>query len=165
MVVNDSIQRSYKVIANQYRLGSDKALQTASASDVREAAPASETRPRRMANPDKQDILSWDELLKQKAVGHLHITLDQINKLFEKGGKAALPITPNRAILTIPLLICMLPWSASLPSVKACWVKDGWAHLQKRLKPGQQAVLVAGEAVILGKVRAMCAAVFSTVSR
>lgn len=145
MVVNDSIQRSYKVIANQYRLGSDKALQTASASDVREAAPASETRPRRMANPDKQDILSWDELLKQKAVGHLHITLDQINKLFEKGGKAGVADHAEQGDpddTFIDLYVALV----SQPSIgKSLLGEDGWAHLQKRLKPGQQAVLVAGE--------------------
>ena len=39
-------------------------------------------------NPDKQDIQSWNALLEQKAVGHLHISVDDINKLFEKGGKA-----------------------------------------------------------------------------
>ncbi len=34
----------------------------------------------------------------------------------------------------------------SQPSIgKSLLGKDGWAHLQKRLKPGQQAVLVAGE--------------------
>lgn len=145
MVINDSIQRSYKVIANQYRLGSDKALQTASASDVQEAAPAVKTRPRRMANPDKQDILSWDELLKQKAVGHLHITLDQINKLFEKGGKAGVADHAEQGDpddTFIDLYVALV----SQPSIgKSLLGEDGWAHLQKRLKPGQQAVLVAGE--------------------
>lgn len=145
MVINDSIQRSYKVIANQYRLGSDKALQTASASDVQEAAPAAKTRPRRMVNPDKQDILSWDELLKQKAVGHLHITLDQINKLFEKGGKAGVAEHAEQGDpddTFIDLYIALV----SQPSIgKSLLGEDGWAHLQKRLKPGQQAVLVAGE--------------------
>lgn len=145
MVINDSIQRSYKVIANQYRLGSDKALQTASASDVQEAAPAAKTRPRRMVNPDKQDILSWDELLKQKAVGHLHITLDQINKLFEKGGKAGVAEHAEQGDpddTFIDLYVALV----SQPSIgKSLLGEDGWAHLQKRLKPGQQAVLVAGE--------------------
>ncbi|KEC86859.1 FMN-binding protein [Neisseria gonorrhoeae] len=123
MVVNDSIQRSYKVIANQYRLGSDKALQTASASDVREAAPASETRPRRMANSDKQDIcLGTNFSNKRPSAICISRSIKSTNCL-RKAARPAWPITPNRAILTIPLLICMLPWSASLPSVKACWVR------------------------------------------
>lgn len=103
--------------------------------------------------------------MKQKTVGHLHIMLDQINKLFEKGGKAGVADHAEQGDpddTFIDLYVALV----SQPSIgKSLLGKDGWAHLQKRLKPGQQAVLLPERAVILGKVRAMCAAVFSTVSR
>lgn len=83
--------------------------------------------------------------MKQKAVGHLHITLDQINKLFEKGGKAGVADHAEQGDpddTFIDLYVALV----SQPSIgKSLLGKDGWAHLQKRLKPGQQAVLVAGE--------------------
>lgn len=147
MVINDSIQRSYKAVAAQYGLGSDKALQsgvqTASASDAK-AAPV-QTRPRRMVSDSKQDIQSWDALLKQKAVGHLHITLDEINKLFEKGGKEGVADHAEQGAgdeTFIDLYVALVSQSSIGKSLLG---EDGWKNLQKRLQPGQQAVLVAGE--------------------
>ena len=69
MVINDSIQRSVKAVIHQYHLGTDKAVQagTAAASGEQSAEPAVQTRPRRVANQDKQDILSWNALLEQKS--------------------------------------------------------------------------------------------------
>ena len=148
MVINDSIQRSFKVVAGKYGLGTDKAVQTASANAVdtqQAAAPAAQTRPRRAVNPDKQDIQSWNALLEQKAIGHLHITVDEINKLFEKGGKAGVAEHAEQGAGD-DTFIDLYTAVVSQPSIgKSLLGEEGWKNLQNRLQPGQQAVLVAGE--------------------
>lgn len=148
MVINDSIQRSVKSVIHQYHLGTDKATQAgaaAASSEQAENAPAVQTRPRRAVNPDKQDIQSWNALLEQKAVGHLHISVDDINKLFEKGGKAGVADHAEQGDgndTFVDLYVALV----SQPSIgKSLLGEAGWNNLQKRLQPGQQAIMVAGE--------------------
>ena len=133
MVINDSIQRSVKAVIHQYHLGTDKAVQagTAAASGEQSAEPAVQTRPRRVANQDKQDILSWNALLEQKAVGHLHISIDEINKLFEKSGKVGVADHAEQGDgndTFIDLYVALV----SQPSIgKSLLGEAGWNNLQK----------------------------------
>ena len=133
MVINDSIQRSVKAVIHQYHLGTDKAVQagTAAASGEQSAVPDVQTRPRRVANQDKQDILSWNALLEQKAVGHLHISIDEINKLFEKSGKAGVADHAEQGDgndTFIDLYVALV----SQPSIgKSLLGEAGWNNLQK----------------------------------
>ena len=103
-------------------MGTDKATQAGAAAASGEQAanePAVQTRPRRAVNSDKQDIQSWNALLEQKAVGHLHISVDDINKLFEKGGKAGVTDHAEQGDGNDTFVeVYMLLWSANLLSVK-----------------------------------------------
>ncbi|MDO4907580.1 NosR/NirI family protein [Neisseria sp.] len=155
MVINDSIQRSIKAVAAAYKLGTPQAagvVRTASdetqgaASQTAQAAPqAAASRPRRAVNPDKQDVLSWEELLAQKAVAKLHLTVDEANKLFETGGKAAAAQQPEPGpgdAVFVDLYVAL----ASQPAVgKSLLGEAGWNALQGRLKPNQSALVIAGE--------------------
>lgn len=155
MVINDSIQRSVKTVAAAYKLGTpqeSEAVRTASAetqgaaSQTAQTAPqAAATRPRRAVNPDKQDVLSWEELLAQKAVAKLHLTVDEANKLFEGGGKTAAAQHPEPGpgdAVFVDLYVAL----ASQPAVgKSLLGEAGWNALQSRLKPKQSALVVAGE--------------------
>lgn len=155
MVINDSIQRSIRTVAHTYKLGTPQATagsgQTEPAAAAASAPPASaavqtasNTRPRRMVNADKQDILSWDELLNQKAVARLHMTVDDANKAFETASKAEAAKHPEAGPggdTFVDLYVAL----ASQPSIgKSLLGEAGWNALQGRLKPGRQAVVIAG---------------------
>ena len=126
MVINDSMQRSIKAIAHQYKLGTADAAVSAApaeASGVQQAAASQaqvQTRPRRAVNMDKQDIQSWQALLDQKAIAKLHMTVDDVNKLFAQNGK-----------------------QGSAEHAEPGPGDD--IFMQSRLQPGQQAIMVAGE--------------------
>ena len=168
MVINDSIQRSFKVVAGKYGLGTDKAVQTTSASpvDTQQATePATQTRPRRAVNPDKQDIQSWNALLEQKAIGHLHISVDEINKLFEKGGKAGVADHAEQGAGD-DTFIDLYTAVVSQPSIgKSLLGEQGWKTCKAVCNRVNKLSWSPVKAAILGKVRVMSAAVFSTVSR
>ncbi|ROV56297.1 NosR/NirI family protein [Neisseria chenwenguii] len=153
MVINDSMQRSVKAVAHQYKLGTaeatagaasaagDKAVSGAAA----QAAPEVKTRPRRAVNLEKQDVQSWNALLEQKAVAKLHMTVADVNKLFKQNGKAGSadhpePGEPDETFIDMYVAL------VSQPSIgKSLLGEAGWQNLQNRLQPGRQAVLIAGE--------------------
>ena len=120
----------------------------AEASGVQQAAASQaqvQTRPRRAVNMDKQDIQSWQALLDQKAIAKLHMTVDDVNKLFAQNGKqgSAEHAEPGPGD---DIFIDMYVALVSQPSIgKSLLGEDGWQNLQSRLQPGQQAVMVAGE--------------------
>ncbi|WP_066079403.1 NosR/NirI family protein [Bergeriella denitrificans] len=140
MVINDSIQRSVKAIAHDYKLGTDQAGAAKQADDT-----PVQTRPRRMVDMQNQGIQSWNALLEQKAVGKFHLTVDEVNKLFEQNGNAA-AIEHAEKGPGDDTFIDMYVAVVSQPAIgKSLLGEAGWENLQKRLKPGQQAVLIAGE--------------------
>ncbi|MCP1659747.1 NosR/NirI family nitrous oxide reductase transcriptional regulator [Neisseria perflava] len=148
MVINDSMQRSVKAVAYQYGLGTAQATAAADnavAASAPAAEPQAQTRPRRAVNMEKQDIQSWDVLLEQKAVAKLHLTVDDVNKLFAQNGKEGSAEHEEKGPGD-DTFIDMYVALVSQPSIGKSLLGDaGWENLQRRLKPGQQAVLVAGE--------------------
>ncbi|WP_197717787.1 NosR/NirI family protein [Neisseria animalis] len=142
MVINDSLQRSVKAIAHEYKLGT---AQVAEAGAAGEAAVEVQTRPRRAVGMEKQDIQSWNALLEQKAIAKLHMTVDEVNKLFEQNGKEGSAEHAEKGPGS-DTFVDMYVTVVSQPSIgKSLLGEAGWENLQRRLKPGQQAVLVAGE--------------------
>ncbi|MBF0804633.1 regulatory protein NosR [Neisseria sp. 19428wB4_WF04] len=151
MVINDGIQRSIKAIAPVYKLGTPQAAEAvrgtpeASVPAFQGARNAVRTRPRRIINQDKQDVLSWKELLAQKAVAKLHLTVGEANKLFERSGKTAAvehpELGPDDATF-IDLYVALASQSAIGKSLLG---EVGWNALKGRLKPNQQALVIAGE--------------------
>lgn len=145
MVINDSMQRSIKAIAHQYQLG---VAATSAAADGKAASgehTAVQTRPRRAVGTDKQDIQTWNALLEQKAIAKMHMTVDQVNKLFEQNGKVGSAEHAEKGPGN-DTFIDMYVAVVSQPSIGKSLLGDaGWKNLQNRLKPGQQAILVAGE--------------------
>lgn len=152
MVINDSIQRSIRAVAPVYKIGTPQAAAASQAASdtagaASQAAPVSavQTRPRRAVNPDKQDVLSWQDLLVQKAVAKLHLTVGEANKLFESAGKTAAAQHPEPGpddAVFIDLYVALV----SQPAIgKSLLGETGWNALQGRLKPNQQALVIAGE--------------------
>ena len=82
VVIGDSIVRSARIITAELAKQSGKAPAAA-------ANTAVQTRPHRLPNMDKQDILSWQQLLDQGAVAKLHISIGEANKMLEQNNPAA----------------------------------------------------------------------------
>lgn len=133
VVIGDSILRSARIVtASLGAKGSDDGVQTA------------QTRPHRLPNPDKQDVLSWDELLKQNAVQKLHVTIGEANDLLAKNN----PDAKEKAELGNPddTFVDVYTAVVSQPSIgKSLLGEKGFTDLQARLKPNQSAIIIAGE--------------------
>ncbi|NEN76235.1 regulatory protein NosR [Pelistega sp. NLN82] len=141
MVINDSIQRSVKRLTQQYKLGSaDVALSSSSATVTTQ-----ETTEKRVINEDKQDILTWDELLAQKAVQELYLSVADVNRLFEEFGGADAAKVPEKGPDT-DTFIRLYAAVVDQPSIgQSLLGKMGWENLKKRLKPGQHAMVIMGD--------------------
>ncbi|MDO5640059.1 MAG: 4Fe-4S binding protein [Neisseria sp.] len=146
MVINDSLYRSMRALAHQYGIGTASAANAAPATgNAPEAAAQVQTRPRRLVNMDKTDVQSWQALLDEGAIARLHMTVDDVNKAFEAGGKAGAAEHPEKGPgedTFVNLYVALV----SQPAIgKSLLGEAGWQDLQSRLKPGQQAMVVAGE--------------------
>jgi NosR/NirI family nitrous oxide reductase transcriptional regulator len=134
MVIGDSITRSAIAIARSRKLGSAPA----------EAAPA-EAEESEEVDESKSEIEDWETLLGDGSVRRLHLSVADINQAFEHtGNQDAIdhPETGNPDDTFIDLYAAIV----SVPSIGRSLLGDAlWSQLQQRLKPGQQAVLLAGE--------------------
>ena len=138
VVIGDSIVRSARVITAELNKQGGAATTTANT--------AAQTRPHRLPNMDKQDILSWDDLLAQGAVQKLHLSIGDANKMLAENNPEAAqhPFAGNPDDTFINLYTAVV----SQPSIgKSLLGESGFAELQSRLKPNQSAIIVAGEGV------------------
>ena len=81
MVIGDSILRSSRILGQAYQIGmSQEAAALAANSAEVEATP-------QVINQDLLEIKSWDTLVAEGAVGNLHMTIAEVNQLFEESGR------------------------------------------------------------------------------
>ncbi|WP_430795400.1 4Fe-4S binding protein [Achromobacter spanius] len=132
MVIGDTITRSAIAVARAH--GIDKA------GAPRQAAPAAATR---VLDDAQNGVQSWQELLDSGAVKNLRLTLADVNQAFLRSGrKDAAEHGEGEPDDTFIDLYAAL---VSAPAIGRSLLGDiGWQRLKERLKPGQQAVLVAG---------------------
>src|SRR5690606_10428873 len=87
---------------------------------------------------------SWDALLKSGAVGHLRLTVADVNKAFEATGRQGAidhpePGAPEDTFIDLYAAL------VSVPSIGRSLLGDAeYGYLRDRLAPGQQAILIAG---------------------
>ena len=140
LVIGDSINKSVRAVYGAMHGG-----QTAAAADASAVSGSLKTRPHRLMNMEKQDVLSWKQLLDDKAVAELHLTVGDINKRFEETGNQAAAAKPEKGGAD-ELFVNLYTAVVSQPSIgKSLLGEAGYKALADRLKPGQQAILVAGE--------------------
>ena len=143
LVICESIKRSVMKLAGAYGLGNQQASQD----NAVEA-------PKRILDTSVTEIKSWDTLLQEGAIGKLHITVGEINQAFEKigargghgqgKGPASKPERGDPESTFIDLYVAVV----SSPSIGRSLLGDAeWEYLEGRLKPGQQAIVVAGNGV------------------
>jgi len=136
LVMADSIVRSAVRLVRTGRISAG----TAAASAPAGAAPAAMTVD--MAAPGGRD---WQTLLGDGSIRRLRLSVGDVNAAFERSGKAeaaAHPEPGNPDETFIDLYAALV----SVPAIgKSLLGEAGYERLQSRLKPGQQAILVAGE--------------------
>jgi NosR/NirI family nitrous oxide reductase transcriptional regulator len=134
MVIGDSITRSSIAVARARGLGGTQ-------------RPAASTAPLvvRTVDDTKSDVEDWPALLGDGSIRRLHLSIADINRAFEQSGNqeaVAHPETGNADDSFIDLYAAL----ASVPSIGRSLLGDaGWEQLKQRLKPGQQAILIAGQ--------------------
>ncbi|SSW65148.1 NosR/NirI family protein [Achromobacter agilis] len=132
MVIGDSITRSAIAVARAY--GIDK-----TAAPTQQAARIAA----RVVDDTNDTTQSWQALLDAGAVRNLRLMPEDVNKAFRESGRndAAAGTEAAGADTFIDLYAALV----SVPAIGRSLLGDTeWQRLKERLKPGQQAVLVAG---------------------
>lgn len=133
MVIGDSLTRSVMAVARHHGIGRD-------GRQAAQAAPAQ----KRILDLEKADVQSWDALLAAGAVAHLHVSVADVNRAFEENGRAGAadrpePGEPDDTFIDLYAAL------VSAPGIGRSLLGEAeYNYLRGRLKPGQQAILIAG---------------------
>ncbi|NVO12457.1 MAG: regulatory protein NosR [Rhodoplanes sp.] len=138
LVMADSVVRSAVKIVRSGRLAGAGGAPAAAAPGV--VAPVLRT-----VDLARQEQRDWESLLGDGSVRRLHLTIADINEAFAKSGNAAAianpePGDPDETFVELYVAL------ASVPTIGESLLGEaGYAQLLRRLKPGQQALLIAGD--------------------
>ncbi len=134
LVIGDSIVRSATKLIKTGRLGTQGQANVA-------ATAAQVVKTIDMASGE---VRGWQTLLGDGSIRRLHLSVADINEAYEKSGNAAAAAhaeTGDPADDFIDLYIA----DVAVPTIgRSLLGDDGFKRLQARLKPGQQAIVVAG---------------------
>jgi len=132
MVMDDTILRSAIKVARNFELSGLRAKQT-------------QTGPLASVNMDISDVEDWTGLVSDGSVTRLKISLAQINQAFANSGEPLaleFPEEGEPAEIFIELYAAV----ASIPSIgRSLLGENEYRNLTKKLKPGEQAILLAGD--------------------
>ncbi len=133
LVMGDSIVRSATKLIRSGRLGAQGA-----------AAPSPARQASKIIDPAKSEIRDWQSLVGDGSVRRLHLSIADVNKAFEKSSNAAAAARPEKGDPD-DTFIDLYVADVAVPTIgRSLLGDDGYHRLAARLKPGQQAVVVAG---------------------
>jgi NosR/NirI family nitrous oxide reductase transcriptional regulator len=136
LVMADSVVRSAVRLWRSGRL---------SAAEVRAPPVAPSTRAEKVIDQEEGEEQDWSTLLKEGSIGRLYLTVADVNQAFARSGNAAAAANPepgNPEDTFIDLYVALV----SVPAIgESLLGEEAFEQLKRRLKPGQQAILVAGE--------------------
>jgi NosR/NirI family nitrous oxide reductase transcriptional regulator len=133
MVIGDSITRSSIKIARLHGIGGAVAADPA-------GAPAKRQVDRALGQPE-----SWQALVGDGSVRRLLKTNREINEAFARTGNAEAIARPETGAPDEPF-VDLYAALVSIPTIGRSLLGDAeFATLEKRLKPGQEAILIAGD--------------------
>lgn len=133
MVIGDSITRSAIAVARSHAPGVASA--GASGSTPTEA---------HVIDTSKDVVESWEALLGDGSVRRLHLSIDDINQAFQRSSNQAAKDHPEAGDPN-GTFIDLYAALVSVPSIGHSLLGNaGWDRLKQQLKPGQQALVIAG---------------------
>jgi NosR/NirI family nitrous oxide reductase transcriptional regulator len=133
MVIGDSIMRSAIKIARSRGIGT-------AADSAAVMAP-----PHRQVDRALGQVVSWQALLADGSVRRLLLTNREINEAFARTGNAEAVARPEAGPADDPF-VDLYAALVSIPTIgKSLLGEAEYAALAKRLKPGQEAILIAGD--------------------
>ena len=133
LVIGDSIVRSATKLIKSGRLGTPGG---ATASAAPQAAKA--------IDPGKSEIRDWPSLVGDGSVRRLILSVADVNQAFEKSGNAGAAARPEEGSPD-DTFVDLYVADVAVPTIgRSLLGDDGFNRLAGRLKPGQQALVVAG---------------------
>lgn len=134
LVMSDSIVRLASKLIRSGRVGGGYSAAASAA-----LPPATKT-----LDLERSEIRDWESLVGDGSVRRLHLTVGDVNAAFSKSGNAAAPQypEPGEAGDTFIDLYAAL---VTAPTIgRSLLGEDAYQRLKDSLKPGQQAIVVAG---------------------
>lgn len=133
LVIGDSIVRSATKLIKGGRLGGQDSVAVAAAPQAAKVIDAG-----------KSEVRDWQSLVGDGSVRRLIVSVDDVNKAFEKSGNAAAAGRPEEGDPG-DTFIDLYVADVAVPTIgRSLLGNDGFNRLTGRLKPGQQALVVAG---------------------
>ncbi|MHB0773460.1 4Fe-4S binding protein [Bradyrhizobium sp. 1.29L] len=133
LVFGDSIVRSATKLIKSGRLGAQGDAATSAAPQASKAI-----------DPGMSEVRDWQTLLGDGSVRRLFLSVADINKAFENTGNAAATAHPEAGDPD-DTFIDLYVADVAVPTIgRSLLGDDGYQRLVGRLKPGQQALVVAG---------------------
>jgi NosR/NirI family transcriptional regulator, nitrous oxide reductase regulator len=134
LVMGDSIVRSATKLIKSGRLGTQ-------GNAIASAAPPQATK---MIDPGNIEIRDWQSLIGDGSVRRLILTVSDVNNAFEKSGNAGATAHPEEGDPN-DTFIDLYVADVAVPTIgRSLLGNDGYDRLAGKLKPGQQALVVAG---------------------
>ena len=132
LVMGESVVRSAVRVARALHLGG-------AAASVQPAA--------RVMDPQAGTGADWPTLLREGAVGHLRVTIGDVNKAFADAGGKAAASRPEPGPASDPFIDLYVAL-VSQPAIGRSLLGDAeFDTVARMLSPGQQAILVAGDGI------------------
>jgi NosR/NirI family nitrous oxide reductase transcriptional regulator len=134
LVMSDSIVRAASKLIRSGRIGGGQSA----------TAAAALPRVTRTLDLERSEIRDWASLVGDGSVRRLHLTIGDVNDAFAKAGNAAAAQNPEQGEANdtfIDLYVALV----TAPTIgRSLLGDDGYQRLKDNLKPGQQAIVVAG---------------------
>ena len=132
MVMDDNILRSAIKVARNYGLAGLKPEQK-------------KTGPVATVNPDINNIADWVSLVREGSVSRLKLSLDQVNAAYDQIDDFRASDFPEQGEAD-EVFIELYAAVVSIPSIGRSLLGEGeYKNLMKKLQPGEQAILLAGD--------------------
>jgi NosR/NirI family nitrous oxide reductase transcriptional regulator len=137
LVMSDSIVRSAVRLVRTGRVGGGSGTPVAAG-----LAPVTKT-----LDLEHSEVRDWAALVGDGSVQRLHLTIGDINEAFAKSGNVAAAQNPEPGEASDSFIDLYVALTSAPTIGRSLLGEDGYQRLKDSLKPGQQAIVVAGNGV------------------
>ena len=141
LVMGESVTRSAARVARL--LGLDGSGAPAQVATTAAAAPTAA----RVLDPDAGAVASWQQLLEEGAIGHLAVTVGDVNRAFTEAGDPEAVRRPQKGAPDDPFIDLYVALVSQPAIGRSLLGESEYASMLRMLGPDQHAIMVAGEGV------------------